>query len=81
VLHSAGTYLSPPSEVRVDLQSGLGTRHRVAAAITKATRAMAIVLSQSTGRVSVYRGGKPVMTVSPSRRRVELPNESENGGE
>jgi DNA integrity scanning protein DisA with diadenylate cyclase activity/mannitol/fructose-specific phosphotransferase system IIA component (Ntr-type) len=79
VLHSAGTYLSPPAEVRVELVSGLGTRHRVAAAITKVTRALAIVLSQSTGRVSVFRGGKPVMTVSPSRRRVELPIEGEDG--
>jgi DNA integrity scanning protein DisA with diadenylate cyclase activity len=50
----------------------------VAAAVTKATRALAIVLSQSTGRVSVFRGGKAVMTVSPSRRRVELPTGGEN---
>ncbi|MCB9894178.1 MAG: DNA integrity scanning protein DisA nucleotide-binding domain protein [Planctomycetes bacterium] len=73
VLHSAGTYLSPPAEIRVDLMSGLGTRHRVAAAMTKATRALAIVLSQSTGRVTVFRGGKSVMTVTPSRSRVEVP--------
>jgi diadenylate cyclase len=78
VLQSAGTYLSPPAEIRVELMSGLGTRHRVAAALTKATRALAIVLSQSTGRVTVFRGGKSVMTVSPSRSRVEVPAESEN---
>lgn len=73
VLHSAGTYISPPAEARVDLPSGLGTRHRVAAAITKVTRAIAIVLSQSTGRVTVFRNGKSVMTVSPTRSRVEVP--------
>ena len=77
VLQSAGSYLSPPAETRVELMSGLGTRHRVAAAMTKATRALAIVLSQSTGRVTVFRGGKSVMTVSPSRSRVEVPS----GGE
>jgi DNA integrity scanning protein DisA with diadenylate cyclase activity len=77
VLLSAGSYLSPPAEIRVDLVSGLGTRHRVAAAITKATRALAIVLSQSTGRVTVFRRGKSVMTVTPSRSRVEVPT----GGE
>ena len=75
VLLAAGTYLSPPAEIRVDLVSGLGTRHRVAAAITKASRALAIVLSQSTGRVTVFRNGKSVMTVSPSRSRVEVPTE------
>ena len=77
VLQSAGSYLSPPAEIRVELMSGLGTRHRVAAAITKATRALAIVLSQSTGRVTVFRGGKSVMTVTPSRSRIEVPT----GGE
>ncbi|MCB9932719.1 MAG: DNA integrity scanning protein DisA nucleotide-binding domain protein [Planctomycetes bacterium] len=74
VLHSAGAYLSPPAEARVDLSSGLGTRHRVAAAITKMTKALAIVLSQSTGRVTVFRGGKSVMTISPTRSRVEIPS-------
>jgi diadenylate cyclase len=73
IIQSAGTYLSPPAEVRVDLVSGLGTRHRVAAAITKATRAVALVLSQSTGRITVFRGGKEVLTVSPSRSHAVAP--------
>jgi diadenylate cyclase len=68
---SAGSYLAPPSEVRVDLPSGLGTRHRVAAAITKATKAIALVLSQSTGRVTVFKGGRQVLSVSPQRNRIE----------
>lgn len=76
-IKSAGAYLSPPAETRVELQSGLGTRHRVAAAITKASRAIAIVLSQSSGRVTVFRNGKIVLTVSPSRSRVDVPVESE----
>ncbi|MBZ0135054.1 MAG: diadenylate cyclase [Planctomycetes bacterium] len=76
VLLSAGAYLSPPAEIRVDLISGLGTRHRVSAAMTKASRALAIVLSQSTGRVTVFRNGKSVMTISPSRSRVEVPTEA-----
>lgn len=71
IILSAGTYLSPPAEVRVDLVSGLGTRHRVAAAMTKATKSTALVLSQSSGRVTVFRGGKEVLAVSPSHRRVE----------
>ncbi|MEE9311267.1 MAG: diadenylate cyclase [Planctomycetota bacterium] len=77
IIQSAGTYLSPPAEVRVDLVSGLGTRHRVAAAMTKATKAVALVLSQSTGKVTVYRGGKEVLAVAPSRRRHEATSESD----
>ncbi len=71
VIQSAGTYLSPPPDVRVDLLSGLGARHRVAAAMTKATKAIALVLSQSTGRITVYKGGREVLSVTPARRRNE----------
>jgi len=72
VIQSAGTYLSPPAEVRVELVSGLGTRHRVAAALTKATKAVALVLSQSSGKITVYSGGKTVLTIAPTRARVEF---------
>lgn len=76
VIQSAGSYLNPPAEVRVELVSGLGTRHRVAAAMTKATRAIALVLSQSTGRVTVYKNGKEVLTVAASRRGVVTSGEA-----
>jgi DNA integrity scanning protein DisA with diadenylate cyclase activity/mannitol/fructose-specific phosphotransferase system IIA component (Ntr-type) len=75
VIQSAGTYLSPPAEVRVELVSGLGTRHRVAAALTKATRAIALVLSQSSGKITVFSGGKAVLTVAPTRARAEFRGE------
>ncbi len=75
VIESAGAYLSPPAEVRVDLVSGLGTRHRVSAAMSKATEAVIIVLSQSTGRVTVYRQGREIMAISPARARVEYRQE------
>ncbi|MDC1142894.1 diadenylate cyclase, partial [Planctomycetota bacterium] len=78
IIQSAGTYLSPPAEVRVDLVSGLGTRHRVAAAMTKATKAVALVLSQSTGKITVYRGGKEVLAVTPSRHRHDTTQESDS---
>ncbi len=77
IIQSAGSYLTPPAEVRVELLSGLGTRHRVAAAMTKATKAVALVLSQSTGRVTVFKGGKEVLSVSPTRKRVEATPEAE----
>ncbi len=40
------------------LPQGLGARHRAAAGITALTDAIAIVISQSTGEVRVFSGGK-----------------------
>ena len=74
VIQSAGTYLSPPADVRVELVSGLGARHRAGAAMSKATKAVVIVLSQSTGRVTIYRQGREIMAVSPPRARIEFRN-------
>ncbi len=44
------------------LPQGLGTRHSAAAAITQATESVALTISESTGRVTLFRGGK-IMTV------------------
>lgn len=44
------------------LPQGLGTRHSSAAAITQATDSVALTISESTGRVTLFRGGK-IMTV------------------
>ncbi len=61
VIASAGTYL------RVDhpnaLPSGLGARHAAAAGITAVTKATAIVISESTRAVSLFRGGERIMVV------------------
>lgn len=50
------------------LPKGLGTRHWAAAAITAATKAVAIVVSQSTGTVRLFRDGDVILRVSPMRR-------------
>ena len=66
---SAGTYLIPKS-ASLKLPQGLGTRHQAAAAITTHTQAMAIVVSQSTGTVTVLRHGQIVLNLEraiPSR--------------
>jgi len=44
------------------LPQGLGTRHAAAAAITQATNSLAFAISESTGRVTIFRGGK-ILTV------------------
>ncbi len=61
-IRSAGTYLNPKSPV-TDLPGGLGARHQAAAAITAATRAMAVTVSQSTGTVTLFQDGGVVLSL------------------
>lgn len=49
------------------LPKGLGTRHWAAAAITKATSAVAVVVSQSTGTVRLFQDGEVVLRIAPMR--------------
>jgi glycine/D-amino acid oxidase-like deaminating enzyme/DNA integrity scanning protein DisA with diadenylate cyclase activity len=56
------------------LPGGLGARHRAAAAITAVTQATAVVLSQSTGHVTVFRKGQVVAEIPrPSAAKYGLP--------
>ncbi len=62
VIQTAGAYLQPPGGEKV-VEPGLGARHVAAAAITEATASLAVVLSESTGAVRLYRGGVVVMAI------------------
>jgi DNA integrity scanning protein DisA with diadenylate cyclase activity len=55
-----------PNVAGVELPQGLGSRHAAAAAITAATRCIAITLSQSTGDVRVWRRGKMITEIEKS---------------
>lgn len=46
-----------------DFPSGLGSRHIAAAGITNVTKAVAVVVSQSTGNVSVFKDGKLFVSI------------------
>lgn len=52
----------------ITLSMGLGTRHAAAAAITKATKAVAVVVSQSSGSVRIFQKGQVVLTIEPLSR-------------
>ena len=52
----------------LSLPKGLGTRHWAAAAITAVTKSVAVVVSQSTGTVRLFRDGEVILRVSPMRR-------------
>jgi DNA integrity scanning protein DisA with diadenylate cyclase activity len=47
----------------ITLSKGLGTRHAAAAAISKATRAIAVVVSQSSGAVRIFQRGEVALTI------------------
>jgi DNA integrity scanning protein DisA with diadenylate cyclase activity len=57
VVLAAGRYLNVGYHGDA-LPQGLGTRHASAAAITQVTDSIALTISESTGKVTVFRGGK-----------------------
>jgi len=67
VLLSAGRYLVPVAKLDEPLPQGLGTRHEAAAAVTVATDAMALCVSQSTGTVSIFRRGRLIADIQKPR--------------
>jgi len=62
VLVTAGRHLNAAPDPR-DLPSGLGSRHIAAAGITSVTKAVAFVISESSGNVSIFKNGKLFVTI------------------
>lgn len=69
VLLSAGRYLNPQAESKEPLPRGLGARHEAAAGITVATEAIAMSVSQSTGTISIFKGGRLITDIQKPRSR------------
>jgi diadenylate cyclase len=71
VVEAAGRHLDAVSTVTRQLK-GLGSRHRAAASITMHSEAIAVVVSESTGKVTIFENGSVVATLEPviSRRIV-----------
>lgn len=57
---SCGTYIDIDTS-KVDLFHGLGTKHRSCAALTKEVNCIGVVVSQSGGKITVFKDGKAVM--------------------
>ncbi len=57
------------SAAEVTLSKGLGARHWAAAAISRATNAVAVTVSQSNGTVRIFQNGEVVLRVEPYLRR------------
>lgn len=71
VVESAGTYLDAPVR-KAKVRPGLGARHTAAAAVTGETGAIAIVVSESSGTVTVFHDGQAILELeNPQPRRQD----------
>ena len=66
----AGRILDAPAE-ELTLSKGLGARHWAAAAISKATKAIAIAVSESTGTVRLFQNGTVVLRIEPMMQAMK----------
>lgn len=55
--------------VEVALSHGLGARHLAGAAISKNTKSIAVVVSESSGTVRIFQNGETVLTIGHGIRR------------
>jgi diadenylate cyclase len=71
IVEAAGRHLNAVSSETQQFK-GFGSRHRAAASITIHSEAIAVVVSQSTGRVTIFDEGKIIAALDPviSRRMV-----------
>lgn len=69
-VEAAAQYLDA-SAADITLSKGLGARHWAAAAITRATKAVAVAVSESSGTVRIFQGGEVVLRIEPFRRPMK----------
>ncbi len=75
VIEACGVYLKVADTRECELPPGLGTRHHAAAAVTAVTESIAVTVSESTGTVSVFRGGRIIVEIEKPRSAVSLRRE------
>ena len=67
VVEAACIYIDAPADT-VAISKGWGTRHWAGAAISKKTKAVAIVVSQSSGHVVIFQNGMVMLQIEPFAR-------------
>jgi diadenylate cyclase len=84
---AACMYVDAPAE-GITISMGLGTRHTTAAAVSKATKAIAVAVSQSSGTVRIFQNGEVVLHIEPFTRpmvwqnfRMDVHDRDEPSGE
>ena len=68
---SEAMYCADFDTVSVCLSKGLGARHWAAAAISRATNAVAVAVSESNGTVRFFQNGEVVLRIEPFRRAMK----------
>jgi PKD repeat protein len=63
MVEAAGRYITVDMS-QVNLPGGMGSRHLSVASITRVTRSIGVVVSQSGGLISIFKGGKIVYTIN-----------------
>lgn len=61
VVTAAGVYLDAPATKKVRVRRGLGSRHMAAAAVSASTDALAVVISESSGNITVFAKGAALL--------------------
>jgi diadenylate cyclase len=69
-VEAAARYIDAPA-TNITLSKGLGSRHWAAAAITRATNAVAIAVSESNGTVRIFNNGEVFLRIEPLRRAMK----------
>lgn len=66
-VEAAGRHLDASSAISRRLREfrGLGARHRAAMGITRITKAVSIVVSESTGKITIFEKGRLIATLEP----------------
>ncbi len=67
VMETCGSYVRTASQEEYELPRGLGARHHAAAAITAVTGSIVVTVSESTGSVTIFRGGQIVTEIQKPR--------------
>lgn len=70
VIETSGSYLKTASTDGQRVPRGLGSRHHAAAGITAVTESFAVAVSQSTGTVTIFRGGRLITAIDRPRRPI-----------
>jgi DNA integrity scanning protein DisA with diadenylate cyclase activity len=58
------------SAANITLSKGLGARHWAAAAVSRATNAVAVTVSESNGTVRIFQNGEVMLRIEPIHRRA-----------
>ncbi len=65
---AACRYVDAPAAT-ITLSKGLGARHWAAAAVSRATKAVAVTVSESNGTVRIFQNGEVMLRIEPIHRR------------